>query len=217
MLHFGGGRGGGKLRENCPKALFSLGAFHDNKIWKFCKFDCRREFKGTHDRGNRTESLWEGNLPLRGSLRGRVSKAFRGFQRFSEVLRGVFRGFQRSSQRPSQGQIPVAPHRVAPWAFSKIVWNFVVIWFSEAPRQAPWTLWMQVATEKLIGTKLFNDCWIPCNPSDTIPTEKRHAHAFVLGPELCQPAFFPCLDQGIGKTTIPKIMKKGPKIPKSDW
>ena len=42
----------------------------------------RREFRGKMNRGNRTESLWEGNLPLRLSLRGRV---FRGF---SEVLRG---------------------------------------------------------------------------------------------------------------------------------
>ena len=29
-----------------------------------------RKFKGQHDQGNRTESLWEGNLPLRGFLRG---------------------------------------------------------------------------------------------------------------------------------------------------
>ena len=56
----------------------------------------------------------------------------RGFQRFSEVFRSfqrsseVVRGFQSSSQRPSQRQIslsealgPVAPSRVAPWAFSK--------------------------------------------------------------------------------------------------
>ena len=42
----------------------------------------RREFKGQINRGHRTERLWEGNLPLRGSLRGM------GFQRFSEVFRG---------------------------------------------------------------------------------------------------------------------------------
>ena len=41
--------------------------------------------RGNTIRGNRTESLWEGHLPLRGSLRGR---AFRGFLRLSEVFRG---------------------------------------------------------------------------------------------------------------------------------
>ena len=58
------------------------------------------------NRGNRTESLWEGNLPLRGSLRGR------GFQRFLEVVRGfqafrdfseVFRGPLRD---PLRGRFP---------------------------------------------------------------------------------------------------------------
>ena len=43
----------------------------------------RRDFKGQHDRGNRTESLWEANLPLRGSLRGRFAEFF-----FSEIFRG---------------------------------------------------------------------------------------------------------------------------------
>ena len=54
----------------------------------------------------------------------------RGFERFSEVLRGFqsflrgflsfLRGFQRSSQRPSEADFlsealsPVAPNRVAP-------------------------------------------------------------------------------------------------------
>ena len=51
----------------------------------------RRDLKGQVNRGNRTESLCERNLPLRGSLRGRV---FRGFQRVSEV----FRDFQRFSE-----------------------------------------------------------------------------------------------------------------------
>ena len=71
-----------------------------------------REFKGQHDRGNRTESLSEGILPLRGSLRGRV---FRGVQRILEVFRGFHRFlegfaeiFQRSSQRPSQRQISLS-------------------------------------------------------------------------------------------------------------
>ena len=57
----------------------------------------RREFRGQMNRGNRTESPPEGNLPLRGSLRGRVfrgsQRVLRGFQRvffrdFSEVFRG---------------------------------------------------------------------------------------------------------------------------------
>ena len=46
--------------------------------------------RGNTIRGNRTERFWEGNLPLRGSLRGslrgRVSEVFRGF---SEGLRGL--------------------------------------------------------------------------------------------------------------------------------
>ena len=65
--------------------------------------------RGNTIRGNRTERFWEGNLPLRGSLRGslrgRVSEVFRGFERFSEGLRGFWRFsevFQRPSQRPSQ-------------------------------------------------------------------------------------------------------------------
>ena len=71
--------------------------------------------RGNTIRGNRTESLWEGNLPLRGSLRGRVSevfrgfhRVFRGFQRFCEVLRG----FQRPSQRPSQSAVFLSELRV---------------------------------------------------------------------------------------------------------
>ena len=85
--------------------------------------------RGNTIRGNRTERFWEGNLPLRGSLRGslrgRVSEVFRGFQRFSEVFRDfqrfseVFRGFQRfsevfqrPSQRPSQSAIFLSELRV---------------------------------------------------------------------------------------------------------
>ena len=45
--------------------------------------------RGNTIRGNRTERFWEGNLPLRGSLRGSLrGRVFRGFQRFSEVFRG---------------------------------------------------------------------------------------------------------------------------------
>ena len=48
--------------------------------------------RGNTIRGNRPERFWEGNLPLRGSLRGplrgMVSELFRGFQRFLEVFRG---------------------------------------------------------------------------------------------------------------------------------
>ena len=56
--------------------------------WGLLRASSFGEFKGQMNRGNRTERLWEGNPPLRGSLRGRV---FRGFQRF-------FRGFQRFSE-----------------------------------------------------------------------------------------------------------------------
>ena len=109
-----------------------------------------KESKGQMNRGNRTESLWEGNLPLRGSLRGRP---FRGFQRSSEVFRGfqrfseIFRGFQRSSQRPSQRQTslsealsPVAPNRAAPWTFSNWsikkggLFQIFILWFLWFPR-----------------------------------------------------------------------------------
>ena len=77
--------------------------------------------KGQHDRGNRTESLREGNLPLRGSLRGRV---FRGFQRFSEVSEISQRFSEVLSETLSEADFlsealsPVAPNRVAPWACS---------------------------------------------------------------------------------------------------
>ena len=54
------------------------------------------------NRGNRAESLWEGNLPLRGSLRGSLregfSELFRGFQRFSEIFQRFSEIFQRSSE-----------------------------------------------------------------------------------------------------------------------
>ena len=62
--------------------------------------------RGNTIRGNRTERFWEGNLPLRGSLRGSLfSEVLRGFQRVWEVFRGFQRFsevFQRPSQRPSQ-------------------------------------------------------------------------------------------------------------------
>ena len=51
----------------------------------------RREFKGQMNRGNRTESLWEANLPLRD-----FSEVFRGLQRFTEVFRVFKKGFERS-------------------------------------------------------------------------------------------------------------------------
>ena len=42
--------------------------------------------RGNRNRGNRPKRFWEGNLPLKGSLRGGV---FRSFQRFSEILTGL--------------------------------------------------------------------------------------------------------------------------------
>ena len=88
--------------------------------------------RGNTIRGNGPERFCEGNLPLRGSLRGslrgRVPEVFRGFQRFSEVLRGfqsflaIFRGFSKAlSETLSECHFPlrvagrVAPNRrVAP-------------------------------------------------------------------------------------------------------
>ena len=74
--------------------------------------------KGNTIRGNRTESLWEGNLPTRGSLRvslrGRVFRGFQGFQRFSEifsVLRSPLRGLcvQDALNRPTLESVSVHP------------------------------------------------------------------------------------------------------------
>ena len=72
---------------------------------------------GNRGRGSRPERIREGNLPLRGSLRGK--SAWEGFQRFSEVLRN----FQRFSEAlaeplsechlPLRVAAPVAPNRVA--------------------------------------------------------------------------------------------------------
>ena len=86
--------------------------------------------RGNTIRDNRTERFWEENLPLRGSLRGRVSevfRVFRGFERVWEVFRGfqrfleVFRGFPKAlSETLSECHFPlrvagcVAPNRVAP-------------------------------------------------------------------------------------------------------
>ena len=61
--------------------------------------------RGNTTRGNRPERFWEGNLRLRGSLRGRV---FRGFGRFSEV----FRDFSEIFPLRVAGR--VAPNRIAP-------------------------------------------------------------------------------------------------------
>ena len=59
----------------------------------------RREFKRQMKRGNRTESLWEGNLPLRKSLRGSLrGRVFGGLQKFLEIFRGflmLLEGFKR--------------------------------------------------------------------------------------------------------------------------
>ena len=53
--------------------------------------------RGNTIRGNRPERFWEGNLPLRGSLRGSPrGRVFRGFRRFSED----FRGFSKALSEP---------------------------------------------------------------------------------------------------------------------
>ena len=73
--------------------------------------------RGNTIRGNRPERFSEGNLPLRGSLRGplrgMVSELFRAFQRFSEVFRGFqTEVFQRPSQSPSQSAIVLSELQV---------------------------------------------------------------------------------------------------------
>ena len=65
--------------------------------------------RGNTIRGNRPKRFSEGNLPLRGSLRGRFSEDFRflevlrGFQRFWEV----FSGFQRFFKGPLRDPLRV--------------------------------------------------------------------------------------------------------------
>ena len=71
--------------------------------------------KGNTIGGDRTESLWEGNLPLRGSLRGplrgRASEVFRHFQRF-------FRGPLRDPLRdPLRGSRSCCPYYCCPLIF----------------------------------------------------------------------------------------------------
>ena len=91
----------------------------------FCSVSSlRREFKGQHDRGNRTESLWRGKPAserfLRGSLRGRFAEVFRSFQRFSG---GFFRGPLRDRRRgrfPSQRLSVLLPLIVLPFELSPI-------------------------------------------------------------------------------------------------
>ena len=92
---------------------------HTKSAYKIRLARIGERLRGNTVRGNRTESLWEGNMPLRGLWEDLWEG---GFQRFSE-------GFQRSSQRPSQRQIslsgalgPVAPIPVAPQSFSNRSW-----------------------------------------------------------------------------------------------
>ena len=105
---------------------------HSEEVWRFVHETMGGVLRGNTIRGNRPERFWEGNLPLRGSLRGplrgMVSELFRAFQRFLEVFRGfqrfseVFRGFSKAlSETLSECHFPlrvagrVAPSRVAPW------------------------------------------------------------------------------------------------------
>ena len=68
--------GGLDVYSGAPAALFSHGFLCNSK-------KSRRELKGQQNRGNRAESLSEGNLALRGSLkgslRGRLSEFFQMF------------------------------------------------------------------------------------------------------------------------------------------
>ena len=79
--------GNGKLRaaDTQPRRASVLKHRHasGSHISLYTNSYIGERLRGNTIRGNRTESLWEGNRPLRGSLWGRV---FRGFHRFSEVL-----------------------------------------------------------------------------------------------------------------------------------
>ena len=107
------GRSSKKLKRNRGDFRCERGAASEGTI-------IGESSRGNTIRGDRTKSLWEGNL-LRGSLRGgfqRLLDVFRGYQRFLEVLRDFQRPSQRSCQRQtslSEALLPVAPNRVAPW------------------------------------------------------------------------------------------------------
>ena len=77
--------------------------------------------RGNTIRGNRTESLWEGNLPLRGCLwEGgfqRFSKLFRGFQRFSEVLSETL----SEADFPLRGSRSCCPYSCCPLIFLQLL------------------------------------------------------------------------------------------------
>ena len=68
---------------------------------RFLKVKVWRKFKAQMNRGNRIESLWEGNLPLRGSLKGPLRDPLTGRWQISL----------------SEALSAVAPHRFAPWTF----------------------------------------------------------------------------------------------------
>ena len=70
--------------------------------------------RGNTIRGNRTESLWEGNLPLRGSLSQRFLEGFRRFRGFQRFVRGFQRWPSQRQISLSEALSPVAPNRVAP-------------------------------------------------------------------------------------------------------
>ena len=150
-------------------------------------------------RGNRTESLWEGNLPLRGSLRGRVFRGFQGVQRFLEVFRDFSEGFQRSSQRPSQRpsqrQIslsealsPVAPNRVAlelsptrapsipaRWQSESTGQGFLDLLFSDA--SPTWDLPVSGSRKRGVEFKGSRHDW---NRHDLWNRQNRHSCLIVL-------------------------------------
>ena len=96
--------------ENAPRVWAERKSLF---VWKH-----RSELKGQMNRGDRTKSVWEGNLPLRGSLRGRV---FRGgfqrfweiFQRFSEVLSETL----CEADFPLRGSQPCCPYSCCPLNF----------------------------------------------------------------------------------------------------
>ena len=85
------------LKDNSPLIIKRRNRSDLVPATPFCKTPSNMERQ--HDGGNRTKSLWEANLPLRGSLRVWFSdffcEVYWGFQRISEVF---FWGFQKFSE-----------------------------------------------------------------------------------------------------------------------
>ena len=89
--------------------------------------------RGNTIRGNRTESLWEGNLPLRGSLREPLKNLWNPLKTSKTLWKPLETSENPPSQRPSQRQIslsealgPVAtihlPLKLSPNNYLRVFW-----------------------------------------------------------------------------------------------